>query len=90
MAYKLLPGKAVDTRFGIRKSNRYQRIAEGMLTPPIKYGRLSLWPEHEIDVLISATIRGASDDEIRGIVDRLTAERARCGVDDDRHSEVAA
>jgi prophage regulatory protein len=54
----------------------YDEIKEELLTPPIKLGRSSLWPEQEIKEIQKAMIAGKSDDERRELVKRLVAARA--------------
>lgn len=62
------------------KPKNYKDISDGLLTPPIKLGaRCSVWPEHEINALLAAEIRGASQDEIRALVNKLVADRSREG-----------
>lgn len=83
MTLRLLPLAEVESKTGSKKSRLYNRIAAGLFPPPIKFGKSSLWPSNEVDALIVATIRGASDDEIRRIVARLVDERMRCGLNGD-------
>ncbi len=69
-------GHVVD---GIRargRTNRYAAIADGLLPPPLKLGRMSRWPAHEIDAVIAAEIRGDTPDQIRQLVRDLVAARA--------------
>lgn len=53
----------------------YDEIKEGLITPPIKRGRSSVWPEHEIAEIQRAIIAGAPEDERRQLVKRLVAAR---------------
>jgi len=66
-------------RTGLGRSAFYAAISDGLLPKPVKIGRSSAWPEHELDALVAAMIRGESRDALRGLVQQLHAERARCG-----------
>jgi prophage regulatory protein len=66
-----------------KRSTHYRDIADGLFPPPIHLGlRCSAWPEHEVDAILRAQIAGASSDELRGLVVRLVAERARLAPSD--------
>jgi len=54
----------------------YADIKSGLLPPPVKRGRSSMWPEDEIALVNAARIAGKSDDEIRRLVAFLVAARA--------------
>lgn len=57
---------------GSRNSKWYADIDAGLFTKPVKDGaRFSRWPEHEIDAVLHARMAGASDDDIRALVNRL-------------------
>jgi prophage regulatory protein len=47
------------------------------MTRPVKISgaRAAGWPQHEISAVIDARIAGASDDEIRALVERLHEAR---------------
>lgn len=70
----------VCQRTGKRKSTIYREIGRGLIPPPVRIGvRTSGWPDHEIDEVNLARLRGQSNDEIRHLVTelvnaRLTAE----------------
>jgi prophage regulatory protein len=75
MAKKLLRLHGVLERRGIGKVRHYKDIKLGRFTHPVKLGRLSAWPEDEVDVIITAQIAGKSGNEIRALVKEL--EKAR-------------
>lgn len=76
MAYRLLSLPAVSAaRRNEAKATTYLRIKQGLLTPPVKLGRSSAWPEAEIEAINAAIIKGASNDEIRALVKELQAAR---------------
>ena len=76
MKSRLLSLPAVGTaRRNEARSTTYLRIKQGFLTPPVKLGRSSAWPESEIEAINAAIIKGASDDEIRALVKELQAVR---------------
>lgn len=64
---------------GETRTPLYERISNGLFTRPVKVGgrRASGWPEKEVQAILSARVAGASDDEIRRLVDRLHAQRQR-------------
>lgn len=68
---------------GRSRSQTYVDIQAGTLTPPIapRAGRqCSVWPSDEIEILIQAEIRGASDAELKALVQRLITQRMRAAV----------
>ena len=76
MTFKLLALPAVSAaRRNEAKSTTYLRIKQGLLTPPVKLGRSSAWPEAEIEAINAAIIKGACDEEIRALVKELLAAR---------------
>jgi prophage regulatory protein len=60
---------------GLKTTAIYAEINDGVLSPPIKLGRTSLWPEHEIVAVVAARIAGHTDEEVRKLVTDLVAER---------------
>lgn len=63
-------------RGGISKSKQYDDIKQQLWTEPIKIGpRLSAWPRHESEALISAQVAGKSPGEIRKLVQQLMYAR---------------
>jgi prophage regulatory protein len=60
------------------KSQLYDEIEDGLWTPPVKFGKASLWPEHEVDALLAAIIAGATPDERRELVKQLVSQRSAC------------
>jgi len=57
------------------RSSLYLDIQRGVWTPPVKFGRASAWPHHEVQVLLRARIAGATKSEQRELVQRLIAQR---------------
>lgn len=54
----------------------YGLIRNGLWTQPVKIGeRSSGWPEDEVRAINAARIAGASDDQIRKLVNQLHAKR---------------
>ena len=67
--------------FGISKSNLYNRINDGLITPPVSIGaRAVAWPSNEIASLIAAQIAGKSEGEIRLLVKVLIEKRTEGGA----------
>jgi prophage regulatory protein len=72
----LLRLETVVSRRGRSRPQIYVDIKRGILTPPVRLGsKLSAWPSNEIDALNRAEIAGASQDELRALVQRLVKER---------------
>ncbi len=66
---------AVLAARGTGRSHHYQSIAAGTWTPPVRIGRASAWPRHEVQALLRAQIAGASDEQMRSLVSKLIDER---------------
>ena len=65
-------------RTGMGETSFRTAIADGLLPKLIKLGPRAVGiPEHEIDQIIRARIAGLPDAEIRKLVERIHAERAR-------------
>jgi prophage regulatory protein len=76
MALRLLRLPEVSVKLGLRTTAIYDRIKQGVLTPPVRLtARSRAWPEHEIDAIVGAHIAGDADDEIRALVQDLVAQR---------------
>ena len=64
---------------GYARQTLYQKMAEGLFPRPIKLGeKSSAWPASEVNAVLAARIRGATEDEIRALVVELTTKRASC------------
>jgi prophage regulatory protein len=67
----------VLNRFSFKKSTLYNRIEEGLITPPVSLGGRSVaWPEHELDSILNAMCAGKSPDEIKALVAELLVKRS--------------
>lgn len=56
----------------------YGLIRVGLWTQPVKIGeRSSGWPDDEVKAINAARIAGASDEQIRELVNQLHAKRAQ-------------
>jgi prophage regulatory protein len=54
----------------------YGLIRNGLFTKPVKIGeRSSGWPDHEVKAICAARIAGQTEDQIRGLVQRLHTQR---------------
>lgn len=60
---------------GISKSVLYANIQQGLMTPPVKIGNSSAWPEQEVLAINAALIAGKSKDKIKELVKKLIANR---------------
>ena len=63
-------------RYELRRSTLYHYIALGLWVRPVSLGpRVVAWPTHEVESIIEARMRGASDAGIKEIVEKLHAAR---------------
>jgi prophage regulatory protein len=63
---------------GVTQSTWYEQIAAGLAPPPIKLGKsAAAYPHSELIALNAARIAGKPETEIRNLVQRLVAARAR-------------
>ncbi|MEA3643468.1 MAG: AlpA family phage regulatory protein [Lamprobacter sp.] len=68
-------------RTGYSRSGLYARISAGLFPHPISLGaRASAWPEHEVEAVLAAQIRRASNEQLQAIVADLETERASFGL----------
>ena len=72
--------KQVEQFTGLKRGAIYQKVRDGLFTPPIKIGkRASAWPQHEIIYLNLAAISGKSEADIKRLVESLVAQRTAGG-----------
>lgn len=63
-------------RMGFGRSQGYKRMKQGLLPRGVKIGaRAAALSDGEIDAMNRAHLAGASDDELRKLVERLHAAR---------------
>lgn len=61
---------------GVGRTTLYERIKDGLFTPPIKLGaRASAWPANEVQACNDAIIKGSDTEEIKLLVARLVQGR---------------
>jgi prophage regulatory protein len=83
MAIRVLRLPTVLERTGYSRSALYARISAGLFPRPIALGaRASAWPEHDVDRVLAAQIRSASDEELRAEVEMIHAQRQHFGLAD--------
>ncbi len=72
----LRPNETLN-RTGDTRSPHYDKVAKGLFTRPIKIGgeRAAGWPEHEVEAINAARVAGASEDQIRRLVEKLHEQR---------------
>jgi prophage regulatory protein len=64
-------------RTGDPRSTFYRKVENGTFTKPVKISQRAVgWPESEVSALVTARIRGLSDDQIRDLVNDLHKRRA--------------
>jgi prophage regulatory protein len=60
------------------KTQLWDDIKRGVLTPPVRIGRRSVaWPEYELQAVNAARIAGRSEEQIKALVARLVKERVQ-------------
>ena len=73
---QLLRKREVMTKMGIAKTTLYDRIQQGLFPPPIALScRCSVWPAHEVNLLIEAVIAGKSKRDQIELVRQLMMNR---------------
>lgn len=76
MHERILRFPEVKSLSGLSRSTIYLRILEGLFPRPILLGpRMVGWRESEIAAVNAARVRGASDDELRAVVQKMEAAR---------------
>jgi len=81
MAHQLLRRRAVCDILGLSWPTLYRHQKEGLFIHPVRLGIRSVaWPDAEVQAIASARISGQSDDQIKGLVQRLHAARYPDGV----------
>ena len=66
----------VWAELGTTRTPGYNAIRDGLLTKPVKLGpRAAGIPSHEVEAILTARIGGATDDQVRALVQRLHAQR---------------
>ena len=67
---------AVLEQRGDGRSSLYLDIQRGIWTRPVRLGRSSAWPRHEVQALICARIAAATTDQLRELVQDLYQRRS--------------
>ena len=62
---------------GDGRSSLYLDIQRGTWTPPVRLGRSSSWPHHEVQALVRARVAGASTEQLQAIVRDLVNQRSQ-------------
>ena len=74
---RILRIRGVMDRIGKSRSPIYQDIQDGLFPRPVKLGaRAAGWPEHEVEAINAARIRGDDAQSIKRLVAKLHAARA--------------
>lgn len=78
----------VEARTGLPTSSLYEHVAKRLMVPPIRISSRSVaWIAAEIDAIIRARARGASEEEIRRLVTSLVKGRnVSSSVEGDGHA----
>lgn len=79
---KILRLPAALERLGMGETSYRTAMADGLVPKLITMGARNVGlPEHELNQVIRARIAGLPDDEIRKLVERIHAERARTAAE---------
>lgn len=70
-----VPKKEVKGARGIQNTQLHDDINDGLWTPPIKLGKVAVWPKAEVEAQQAARMAGASNEALRQLVVRLLAAR---------------
>jgi len=75
---KLVPQPRASEILLEQKTQLYDDVKTGLVTPPVKIGKRAVaWPEHELHAINAAKIAGKTEAEIKTLVQRLVKERAQ-------------
>lgn len=67
----------VQAKTGKGRSATYADIERGLMVKPVKLGERAVGiPDYEVDAIIAARIAGATEGELRALVNRLHAARS--------------
>lgn len=71
--------KDVCTVAGMSRPSLYEAMAAGLWPRPIKLGaKSSAWKASEVNAMLAARVRGATNDELRALAKTLTEARQHC------------
>ena len=69
--------KDVLSATGKSSSRLYEDIQNGLFPPSVAIGpQARAWPDHEVNAINAARLRGASDEQLKKLVTDLVAARA--------------
>lgn len=75
----LLRTKDVCAVTGMARPTLYEAMAKGLWPRPIKLGeKSSAWMASEVNAVLAARIRGATNEQIRELCSELMAARSAC------------
>ncbi len=78
----LLRTPEVLTWYPKGKSAFYVDVRDGLFPAPVRLGLRSVaWPASEVEAIVQARVRGASDVEVRALVEELHAKRLTAGLE---------
>jgi prophage regulatory protein len=74
----------------ISRTTIADRVGRGLLPKPVKVGHSIAWPSNEIDAVVAAHVRGASESEIAALVRALHERRGSIGQNPTNEQRQAA
>lgn len=77
MELKLLREPDAARKLGISASSLRNLVRQQLAPPPVRLGaRVSVWPDHELDHVIRAAMRGAPESEVKELIAGIIRARA--------------
>lgn len=78
---RFLRVRDVSQKMGLSRASIYKLVQRGLFPRPVKvFAKVSVWPDTEVDQIMSAMCRQASSSEIRDLVRRLEEQRRGVSV----------
>jgi prophage regulatory protein len=78
---RIIRRKQVEYESGLSRSTIYLRIAQGLWPRPVSIGPRAVgWPAREVAAMNAARISGATESELRTLVQSLVRERPRAAM----------
>ena len=88
MAIRFVRERELLYLLGKRRSTKNNDIRRGLLPRGVPLGPREIgWPEHEIEAINCARLRGASAEDVKALVTKLEAERLAYGADHDHQHQ---
>lgn len=67
--------KQILAQLAISHTNFYKKIRDGKFPKPVKIGKRSVWPSHEVNQMCEAWLAGHDDIAIKQLVSEIEKNR---------------